>query len=354
MSETPNSDPNEETHVPAAYAGAAHPGLKAINIWAVFVVGVFLLGGLLYAALSGFLSAGQADMVIRVCLALGAAGMAAFLPGLFQLNVPNSITAGGSLAVFVFLIWWNPAGNPAQSELVVRCKDSLFEKQYDIALERCRRAVRQTRDDYAPWHFLGVAQYHSGQYHNAVDSFDKALSLPNADRPMVLYNIAFSRDDNGQPKLALEALEEAAQAAAGRREILQRIRFFMASVQRRLWLAAPADSVMFEKAVISYKTFLEFGTPRFWAHGELACMFAMRAAGEQGGNERTDFERQAVAELEAAVNDLRRFNRPRAKEERTAFSSKFGPSANTPCVKPLKEAWQKQKSQGYEDFFTRL
>lgn len=48
--------------------------------------------------------------VIRTLTALGVAGLAYFLPGSLDLNLPEGVKAGGSLAVLVLLYLLNPAG----------------------------------------------------------------------------------------------------------------------------------------------------------------------------------------------------------------------------------------------------
>ena len=48
-------------------------------------------------------------LVFRVVLALAAAGVAAMLPGFLEVNIPNWLRAGGALAVFVVVYFYNPA-----------------------------------------------------------------------------------------------------------------------------------------------------------------------------------------------------------------------------------------------------
>jgi hypothetical protein len=53
--------------------------------------------------------------VFRVVLALAAAGVAAMIPGFLELTVPDWIRAGGALAVFVVVFFYNPANLLAPS-----------------------------------------------------------------------------------------------------------------------------------------------------------------------------------------------------------------------------------------------
>ena len=45
----------------------------------------------------------------RVVLALAAAGVGAMLPGLISVNAGTYVKAGGALALFVLVFWFNPA-----------------------------------------------------------------------------------------------------------------------------------------------------------------------------------------------------------------------------------------------------
>jgi hypothetical protein len=46
--------------------------------------------------------------VFRVVLALAAAGIGAIIPGLIVVNVSNVVRAGGAIALFVLIYWFNP------------------------------------------------------------------------------------------------------------------------------------------------------------------------------------------------------------------------------------------------------
>ena len=47
--------------------------------------------------------------VFRIVLALATAGLAATIPGFIEVTFPNWIRAGGALAVFVIVFFYNPA-----------------------------------------------------------------------------------------------------------------------------------------------------------------------------------------------------------------------------------------------------
>jgi hypothetical protein len=47
--------------------------------------------------------------VFRIILALAASGAASMIPGILNLQIPDFITAGGALAVFVVVYFYSPA-----------------------------------------------------------------------------------------------------------------------------------------------------------------------------------------------------------------------------------------------------
>jgi hypothetical protein len=46
--------------------------------------------------------------IFRVVLALAAGGVGAVIPGLIRVQAPQYIRAGGALALFVIVFWFNP------------------------------------------------------------------------------------------------------------------------------------------------------------------------------------------------------------------------------------------------------
>ena len=47
--------------------------------------------------------------VFRTVLSVATAGAASMIPGFLEVNVPSGIRAGGALAVFVIVFFFNPA-----------------------------------------------------------------------------------------------------------------------------------------------------------------------------------------------------------------------------------------------------
>ena len=73
-----------------------------------FAFGIMFIGVLLSIT---FLIPSPTDtqwFVFRVVLALAAAGIAAIIPGLIVVNVSKVVRAGGAIALFVLVYWFNP------------------------------------------------------------------------------------------------------------------------------------------------------------------------------------------------------------------------------------------------------
>jgi hypothetical protein len=60
--------------------------------------------------------------VFRIIIALAAAGLASVIPGVLKLHVRSGITAGGALAVFVSIYFFDPASSIGEA----RCNDGTF------------------------------------------------------------------------------------------------------------------------------------------------------------------------------------------------------------------------------------
>ncbi len=60
--------------------------------------------------------------VFRIVIALAAAGLASVIPGIFNINLTNGITAGGALAIFAVVYFFDPASSVGEG----KCTDEPF------------------------------------------------------------------------------------------------------------------------------------------------------------------------------------------------------------------------------------
>src|ERR1700685_3870916 len=84
---------------------------KAAFLFGTVFVAIFLVVALFLPKPSPFQYS-----FFRIILALAAAGVAAFIPGFINVSVKGSVRAGGALAVFVIVYFFNPAKLISEAE----------------------------------------------------------------------------------------------------------------------------------------------------------------------------------------------------------------------------------------------
>jgi hypothetical protein len=82
---------------------------KAQERLAVYIFGVVFVVAILITAIVYPKPTPFQYTVFRIVLALACAGIAAFVPGFIEVAVSTIIKAGGAIAVFVIVFFWNPA-----------------------------------------------------------------------------------------------------------------------------------------------------------------------------------------------------------------------------------------------------
>jgi hypothetical protein len=82
---------------------------KAVQRRVAFTFGVVFIVVLLVLALFVPEPSPFQYTVFRIVLALAAAGAAAMIPGFIEFNIPGWLRAGGALAVFIVVFFYNPA-----------------------------------------------------------------------------------------------------------------------------------------------------------------------------------------------------------------------------------------------------
>ena len=60
--------------------------------------------------------------VFRIIIALAAAGLAAVIPGIFKINLTNGLTAGGAMAIFAVVYFFDPASSAGEG----KCANETF------------------------------------------------------------------------------------------------------------------------------------------------------------------------------------------------------------------------------------
>jgi hypothetical protein len=123
---------------------------RALQRKAAFTFGIFFIMSMLVLALFVPNPTPFQYLVFRVVLSLAAAGVAAMIPGFIELNIPNWIRAGGALAVFLIVFFYNPASlvadpaKPQRVDAIKRLVDDLEQVKVllppDKVLSDCLRA----------------------------------------------------------------------------------------------------------------------------------------------------------------------------------------------------------------------
>jgi hypothetical protein len=86
-----------------------NPMIKSTQVYIAFSFGVIFIVALIVLAICFPDPTPFQYMVFRIVLALAAAGAGAIIPGFIEVNVPGWIRAGGAVAVFVIVFFYNPA-----------------------------------------------------------------------------------------------------------------------------------------------------------------------------------------------------------------------------------------------------
>jgi hypothetical protein len=82
---------------------------KQTQLWTAFLFGVVFVIVLLAMAIFFPNPTAFQYTIFRSVLSLAAAGLAAMIPGFISLSVSNWLRAGGALAVFAVVYFYNPA-----------------------------------------------------------------------------------------------------------------------------------------------------------------------------------------------------------------------------------------------------
>jgi tetratricopeptide (TPR) repeat protein len=309
---------------------------------AAFVVSCIFLVILFASALFGFLSPNLAARVVTLCIAVAGSGFTMFLLGNMSWDLPNGLKIGGPLGVFVLLFIWNP-GPELQAYLnqaLTECETNL-EAGSDIAESYCEQAAKELPNDPRPVFLLGVAQGNRGNYAEAIRSWSKALDL-GADPALSHYNIAYAKYQLGDYQGAIDAASTAVDDAAAKSGLRARSWFLIAEAENALWDAGKGDNSHFAKAKEMYLAFLEDGSPKYKAEGNLACLLAVKAALISDAAEKSRNEDEAIAHFTQAVNAIKTYVGKGATQEKTSFAYAFGPNASK-CGETLADLWARKR-----------
>ena len=101
----PDQPPDNKTAPPSSPAAPSSPDWDKVL---AFAFGAFFAIVMLLIALFDRDPTPFGILIYRVVLALVAAGIGAVIPGMIEVNVQPFIRAGGAIALFVIVFWFNP------------------------------------------------------------------------------------------------------------------------------------------------------------------------------------------------------------------------------------------------------
>lgn len=139
-------------------------------------------------------------LVFRTILALASAGVAAFIPGFLNINISNYIRAGGAIAVFVLVMYKNPAALMINKPPVipydftgqVEKANSLFKNKYfvdaqEIYFEILEKLPEQDTLSFRIRNKIGECYYENQELGLARDYFISTLNK-QSDKTTYLYS----------------------------------------------------------------------------------------------------------------------------------------------------------------------
>lgn len=288
------------------------------EIIAAFAFGVVFLAAMLTIAIFVPNPSPFASFVFRVVLAMAAAGVAALIPGFLQVNVPPYIRAGGAIAVFVIVYWFNPPQliNPPSpdatmqhfSEAMQRGDSALAGNEPSAAISYYQQALVAKPDSWMAHLEIGEAQYELGNFAAALDYFKKAFGLKEEKDGAIAHSIAMAQEALGHYEEAEESLLLAIKFLPDNSPLALTVVFDGGLINLILWLKqdAPKDNKRYRDAELAFQSFLERrGFPPQWAHYHLACLRATRAEDQSlPPVDVTTLRTGAIQMLEDALKEL--------------------------------------------------
>jgi hypothetical protein len=144
--------------------------------------------------------------VFRVILALASAGVAAMIPGFLEIEVPNWIRAGGALAVFIVVYFYNPASlvapigdieQKASGEIAASEKREFLQ----ISPEEILSSLQSSDTPLAADNIARTLYY--GKYVQWPIKIQLITAVPE-NKAEVYWDHGFALFDNSKPLLSLK------------------------------------------------------------------------------------------------------------------------------------------------------
>lgn len=301
-----------------------NPKPIAWQIITAFAFGVIFLGVILLIAIKIPQPSEFQIFVFRITVALAGAGVAAIIPGFLFVGVKGIVRAGGALAVFLIVYWFNPPALVTDftpfSDTIRRAEASLADDQHTTALDHFQRAVRARPDSWIPYHGIGRVSYQRGQYDVALENFQKAFDLTDKKDGVVAYGLAMAEEARGDFRLAEQSLRQARSLLSSDSPMAKDFTYDIGLMELILWLKQDPtkETKTYLDAQQSFSQFLNNGgTPSHWANYHLACLKATRAEDNSLASDgQIALRQEANQKLEQAVRELISYGSKKAPSQR--------------------------------------
>lgn len=300
------------------------PGRHRPQTWelvAAFVFGVMFVAIMLTIAILIPRPTEFQIFIFRVVVAMAAAGIGGVVPGFIVINIAPYIRAGGAIALFVIIYWFNPpalaTGFTPFEEALQRAEAAFAVQNHSGAISFFDKARQARPKSWKPYYGLGRVEFQRGNFAVSLDHFKKAFELQGKTDGSLAYAIAMTQDSLSQFEEAQGSLLLAATLLPSESQLALDVLFDRGLINLILWLNrdAPKDTQRYRDAAQEFKSFLERGGfPRHWAHYHLACLKSRRA-------EDVSLAASDLTALRREANDLLR----RAVEELASYTSVKAP-----------------------------
>jgi tetratricopeptide (TPR) repeat protein len=294
-------------------ANGSRRGLD-VQLILAFAFGTVFVVVLLFIAFVTPMPSDFQIFVYRVVMALAAAGIGAIIPGFIVVNISNFVRAGGAIACFVVVYLVNPPTLASQQlrsqsyfDLMDRGESSLAYGNTTQAKHLFSAAADISPDASLPYLKLASAYFDGGEFESAKLNYRMAFDKSDPKDATLLYGAALSEEALNELTTAVSTFEGISKTVHSDREYYSDVIFSIGQLKLKLWQQNISDLSLYQAALNNFKTFLEpsGGTPKYWAHYHLACLYAMRGTIESVQKNKLAFNNMAIDELKAAAQGVK-------------------------------------------------
>lgn len=340
--QSPDSSPGTAAAsgtVAAAPAASGEQSSPLLHTILAFSFGIAFVSALLIFAVFFPEPTVFQEFVFRTVLSLAAAGVAVVIPGMLQLKLGNWLTAGGALAVFLIVFWFNPPElvKPLRAaQLNERANLAMMTGNHAIAKSLLKEAIKLEPDDPNYHNALAQAEYSLGNYATAKSlyesAYDKSGTSERTRDRTYLYSLSLIYEFQEQFDDALKNFAPIKSTQIIGSDVWNEITFSEGRLYLKKALRDQIDEDMLNKSKDRFSSFLENGgTPTQWAKYHLACIQAVLASKYSLVEKRTqEINNQILVQVSEVISEIKNFRGETAKDHYQMILHLLKPSAFYP------------------------